>query len=277
MRLATWNVNSIRARVDRVADWLERADVDVLAMQETKCSDDQFPTMPFAALGYEVVHCGFNQWNGVAIASRIGIDDVEVGFDGQPTWGDKPDVEAAAEARALGATCGGVRVWSLYIPNGRFVGSPHYVYKLEWLAALRDTASSWLHADPSLPIALVGDWNIAPIDDDVWDVEAYRDSTHVTEPERTAFDAIVDAGYSDVVRPFTPGPGVFTYWDYTQLRFPKNRGMRIDFILGSPAFAERVTHAEIARDERKTGKNRVGSPSDHAPVVVDLDPRRPIS
>ena len=272
MRLATWNVNSIRARVDRVADWLERADVDVLAMQETKCSDDQFPTMPFAALGYEVVHCGFNQWNGVAIASRIGIDDVEVGFDGQPTWGDKPEVEAVAEARALGATCGGVRVWSLYIPNGRSVGSPHYLYKLEWLAALRNTAASWLTADPSAPIALVGDWNIAPIDDDVWDISLFQESTHVTDAERAAFTAVVDAGFTDVVRPFTPGPGTFTYWDYTQLRFPKNRGMRIDFILGSQGLADRVTHAEIARDERKTGKDRVGSPSDHAPVVVDIGP-----
>lgn len=272
MRLATWNVNSIRARVDRVADWLERADVDVLAMQETKCSDDQFPTMPFAALGYEVVHCGFNQWNGVAIASRVGIDDVEVGFDGQPTWGDKPEVEAVAEARALGATCGGVRVWSLYIPNGRSVGSPHYLYKLEWLAALRNTAAAWLAADPATPIALVGDWNIAPIDDDVWDISLFQESTHVTDAERSAFNAVVDAGFTDVTRPFTPGPGTFTYWDYTQLRFPKNRGMRIDFILGSPALADRVTHAEIARDERKTGKNRVGSPSDHAPVVVDIGP-----
>ena len=127
MRLATWNVNSIRARVDRVVDWLERADVDVLAMQETKCSVEQFPFMPFLAAGYEVEHCGFNQWNGVAIASRVGLDDVQVGFEGQPTWSDKPDVEAAAEARALGATCNGVRVWSLYVPNGRFVGSPHYL------------------------------------------------------------------------------------------------------------------------------------------------------
>jgi len=270
MRLATWNVNSIRTRVDRVADWLERADVDVLAMQETKCADGQFPTMPFAALGYEVVHRGFSQWNGVAIASRIGIDDVELGFEGQPLWGDKPDVPAAAEARALGATCGGVRVWSLYIPNGRSVESPHYAYKLEWLAALRNTAVSWLQDDSAAPIALVGDWNIAPIDDDVWDISLFQESTHVTEPERAAFNAVVDAGFTDVVRPFTPGPGTFTYWDYTQLRFPKNRGMRIDFILGSPAFAERVTHAEIARDERKTGKTRVGTPSDHAPVVVDL-------
>jgi len=243
MRLATWNVNSIRARVDRVTDWLERADVDVLAMQETKCSDDQFPVLPFMAAGYEVVHCGVNQWNGVAIASRVGIDDVQVGFDGQPMW------DAAAEARALGATCDGFRVWSLYVPNGRFVGSPHYAYKLEWLAALRNTAHGWLAADPSAPIALVGDWNIAPTDEDVWSVEFYKDSTHVTPPERAAFNAIVDAQFADVVRPFTPGPAVYTYWDYTQLRFPKNRGMRIDFILGSPAFAQRVAHA-AARSAR---------------------------
>lgn len=259
MRIATWNVNSIRARVDRVTDWLERADVDVLAMQETKCSDDQFPTMPFVALGYDVVHCGFNQWNGVAIASRVGLDDVQVGFDGQPTWSD------SAEARALGATCNGVRVWSLYVPNGRTVDDPHYTYKLEWLAALRDTARGWLTGDPQAQIALVGDWNIAPTDEDVWSVEYYKDSTHVTPPERAAFNAIVDAQFADVVRPFTPGPAVYTYWDYTQLAFPKGRGMRIDFILGSPALAQRVTHAEIVREERK-GK----APSDHAPVFVEL-------
>jgi exodeoxyribonuclease III len=265
MRLATWNVNSIRARVDRVTDWLERADVDVLAMQETKCADDQFPTMPFAAIGYDVVHCGFNQWNGVAIASRVGIDDVVIGFDGQPSWSNSPDAEAVAEARALGATCAGVQVWSLYVPNGRTVDSPHYGYKLEWLAALRDAAQRWLSDDPTAQIALTGDWNIAPTDDDVWSVEFFQGSTHVTKPERAAFDAIVDAGFADVVRPFTPGPGVYTYWDYTQLRFPKNRGMRIDFLLGSPGLAARVVHAEIVRDERK-GK----APSDHAPVLVEL-------
>jgi exodeoxyribonuclease-3 len=265
LRLATWNVNSIRARVDRVTDWLERAEIDVLAMQETKCSDDQFPAMPFAAAGYEVVQCGFNQWNGVAIASRVGIDDVAVGFDGQPSWSDKPDVQAAAEARALGATCGGVRVWSLYVPNGRVPDSPHYLYKLEWLAALRDAAHKWLTDEPEAPIALVGDWNIAPTDEDVWSVEFYENSTHVTVPERNAFNAIVAAQFADVVRPFTPGPGVYTYWDYTQLRFPKRQGMRIDFILASPALAERVTHAEIVREERK-GK----APSDHAPVLVEV-------
>ncbi|QEN16986.1 exodeoxyribonuclease III [Mycolicibacterium sp. ELW1] len=268
MRLATWNVNSIRARVDRVVDWLGRADVDVLAMQETKCADDQFPTMPFLEAGYEVVHCGFNQWNGVAIASRVGFDDVQVGFDGQPSWGK--DADAKAEARALAATCGGVRVWSLYVPNGRTLADPHYQYKLEWLAALRNTAESWLLDDPQAPIALVGDWNIAPTDEDVWDITVFDGATHVSEPERKAFNDIVETRFTDVVRPFTPGPGVYTYWDYTQLAFQKRRGMRIDFILGSPALANRVTHAEIVKDERRPGKKGDPAPSDHAPVLVDV-------
>ena len=263
MRVATWNVNSIRARAERVVDWMARAEIDVLAMQETKCSDEQFPAMTFLGAGYEVVHCGQDQWNGVAIASRVGIDDVQVGFEGQPHWADGD----RAEARALGATCAGVRVWSLYVPNGRTVADPHYRYKLEWLAALDSTAQAWLAKDPQAQIALTGDWNIAPRDEDVWDMAVFAHSTHVTPPEREAFAAI-EASYTDVVRPFTPGE--FTYWDYTQLRFPRREGMRIDFILASPALAARVTHAEIARDERKTGKNRIGSPSDHAPVLVTL-------
>ena len=265
LRLATWNVNSIRSRLDRVLDWLARAEVDVLAMQETKCSDSQFPTLPFLELGYEVAHVGFNQWNGVAIASRVGLDDVQVGFDGQPHWPSKPELAATAEARALGATCGGLRVWSLYVPNGRTLDDPHYAYKLNWIAALRDTASGWLRDDPASAIALVGDWNIAPTDEDVWSTEFFTDCTHVSEPERKAFNAMVDAQFTDVVRPFTPGPGVYTYWDYTQLRFPKKQGMRIDFILGSPALASRVVDAQIVREERK-GK----APSDHAPVLVDV-------
>ena len=269
LRIATWNVNSIRARVDRVVDWLRRGEVDVLAMQETKCSDDQFPTMPFLEAGYEVVHCGFNQWNGVAIASRVGLDDVQVGFAGQPSW-DKDGTDPKAEARALAATCAGVQVWSLYVPNGRTLADPHYRYKLEWLAALRDTAASWLQRDPDAQIALVGDWNIAPTDEDVWDIEVFREATHVSEPERKAFNAIVDTRFTDVVRPFTPGPGVYTYWDYTQLAFQKRRGMRIDFILGSPGLAERVVHAEIVKDERRPGKKGDPAPSDHAPVLVDL-------
>jgi len=269
LRLATWNVNSIRTRVDRVVDWMQRADVDVLAMQETKCSDDQFPTMPFLWAGYEVVHTGFDQWNGVAIASRVGLDDVQTGFEGQPSW--SKGESAAVEARALGATCHGVRVWSLYVPNGRTLTDPHYQYKLDWLAALRDTAQSWIADDPGAKIALTGDWNIAPTDEDVWDMAVFQASTHVSEPERKAFAAIVEAQFTDVVRPFTPGPGVYTYWDYTQLRFPRKEGMRIDFILGSPELAARVVHAEIARDERKTGKDRIGAPSDHAPVLAEVN------
>jgi exodeoxyribonuclease-3 len=261
MRLATWNVNSIRSRADRVAAFLQRQDVDVLALQETKCRDDQFPELMFHALGYEVAHVGFSQWNGVAILSRVGIEDVEIGFPGQPCWGDAKETEA----RALGATCAGVRVWSLYVPNGRTLSDPHYTYKLEWLAALRTTAAGWLADDPEAQVALVGDWNIAPENDDVWDMTVFSHSTHVSPPERAAFREIVETGYADVVRPFAPGPGVYTYWDYTQLRFPRREGMRIDFVLGSPALAGRVTRAAIDREERK-GKGA----SDHAPVLVEL-------
>src|SRR5688500_11278344 len=262
MRLATWNVNSIRSRADRVAAFLQRHDVDVLALQETKCRDDQFPEMMFDALGYEVAHVGFSQWNGVAILSRVGIKDIEIGLPGQPCWADDEETEAWA----LGATCGGVRVWSIYVPNGRTLADPHYTYKLDWLAKLRDTAAGWLTEDPAAQVALVGDWIIAPQDDDVWDMSVFAHSSHVSEPERAAFRAIVEAGYADVVRPFAPGPGVYTYWDYVRLRFPRREGMRIDFILGSPALAARTTGALIDREERK-GKGA----SDHAPVIIDLD------
>ncbi|MFG3523487.1 exodeoxyribonuclease III [Nocardia nova] len=269
MRLATWNVNSIRSRVDRVVSWLDRADIDVLAIQETKCRDDQFPAERFEEAGYEVVHTGFSQWNGVAIASRVGIDEVEVTFPGQPGF----DKDAGAslisapvvEARAIGATCGGVRVWSLYVPNGRTLTDPHYTYKLEWLAALRDSGAAWLGADPSAQIALCGDWNIAPTDDDVWSPEFFAHKTHTSAPERAAFDAVVAAGFTDVMRPFAPGPGVYTYWDYTQLRFPRKEGMRIDFVLASPALSARAVDAGVDREERK-GKGA----SDHAPVVVEF-------
>jgi exodeoxyribonuclease-3 len=257
MRLATFNVNSIRSRAERVAAWLERRDVDVVALQETKARDDQFPEMVFNAIGYEVAHVGFSQWNGVAIVSRVGIEDVEVGFPGQPTWGEPADVES----RAIGATCGGVRVWSLYVPNGRKVDDPHYHYKLDWLARLKETAHAWRDDD----VALVGDWNIAPFDEDVFDMAAYANDTHVTPPERDAFKAFLEDGWTDVVRPHTPGPDVFTYWDYFRQRWERNRGMRIDFVLGSPGLAARVTGAFIDKDER-AGKGA----SDHAPVIVDL-------
>jgi len=261
VRIATWNVNSVRARVDRLVAWLERSDVDVVALQETKCKDEQFPEQRLRDAGYEVAHHGLNQWNGVALLSRVGLEDVRVGFPGQPGWGEG----AEAEARAIGARCGGVDVWSLYVPNGRALDDPHYAYKLDWLARLRDAGAAWLAEDARAQVALCGDWNVAPTDEDVWDPALFATSTHTSEPERVAFRAVVDAGFSDVVRPHAPGPGTYTYWDYTQLRFPRREGMRIDFALCSPALADRVTGAVIDRQERK-GKGA----SDHAPVVVDL-------
>jgi exodeoxyribonuclease-3 len=257
VRIATWNVNSLRSRIDRVEGFLQRHDIDVLALQETKAREDQLPLMGLQVLGYDIAAAGVNQWNGVAVISRVGIEDVEVGFPGMPEFGDPP----VAEARAIGATCGGVRLWSLYVPNGRKVDDPHYHYKLEWLARLRDAARPWLTGET----ALVGDWNIAPQDEDVYDMAAFAKDTHVTPPERAAFQAFLDDGYADLARPHTPGPGLYTYWDYYRQRFERNRGMRIDFVLGSPALATRVTGAFVDRDERAgTGA------SDHAPVVVEL-------
>ncbi len=261
MRLATWNVNSIRSRIDRVEAFVDRHDIDVLALQETKARDDQWPLMGLQARGYEVATYGLNQWNGVAIASRVGLEDVQAGFEGMPHWGEP----AVAEARAIAATCAGVRVWSLYVPNGRTLEDPHLAYKLEWLAALRANAAGWLRDDPRAQVALVGDWNIAPTDSDVFDIAQFAKSTHVTPAERAAFHAFVEAGYADLVRPHTPGADVYTYWDYYRQRFERNRGMRIDFILGSPALAARVTGASVDRDER-AGKGA----SDHAPVIVEL-------
>ena len=261
MRIATWNVNSIRSRIDRVEAFVQRHEVDVLALQETKARDDQWPLMGLEAMGYDVATLGHSQWNGVAIASRVGIEDVQHGFEGMPQYGDP----LAAEARAIGATCGGVRVWSLYVPNGRAIGDPHLDYKLAWLQALRDAAAGWLAEDPDLQVALTGDWNIAPQDEDVFDIAQFAKSTHVTPPERAAFQAVLDAGFTDVVRPHQPGPDVYTYWDYYRQRFERNRGMRIDFVLGSRALAKRVTGAHIDREER-AGKGA----SDHAPVIVEL-------
>jgi len=257
VRLATWNVNSLRSRIGRVEEFLQRHEVDVLAVQETKAREDQLPLMGLQALGYDVAVAGVNQWNGVAIISRVGLDDVEVGFPGQPGWGEP----LAAEARAIAATCGGVRVWSLYVPNGRKPDDPHYVYKLDWLARLREAVRGELDGDT----ALAGDWNIAPRDEDVFDMAQFAKSTHVTPPERAAFQAFLDDGFVDVVRPRTPGPEVYTYWDYYRQRFERNRGLRIDFVLASPSLAERVSGAFIDRDERAGA-----GASDHAPVAVDL-------
>jgi exodeoxyribonuclease-3 len=271
VRIATWNVNSIRARSGRVVDWLQRADIDVLAMQEIKCRDDQFPAAAFEAAGYEVATHGFNQWNGVAVASRVGIADVELGFPGVPGFGKAlPDGTLPVEARAMAATVGdGIRVWSLYVPNGRDLADPHYPYKLAWLDRLRAVTAERLAANPDEPVALMGDWNVAPLDSDVWDMAVFEGSTHVSQPERDAFAAFESAGVTDVVRPLIPTG--YTYWDYKQLRFPRNEGMRIDFILASRAFADLVTGASIERNERKGD-----APSDHVPVVVDLDVESPL-
>ncbi|WP_210479933.1 exodeoxyribonuclease III [Naasia sp. SYSU D00948] len=264
MRVATWNVNSIRARVDRVVDWLKREDVDVLAMQEVKCRADQFPVMAFTEAGYDVETNGTSQWNGVGFASRLPMEEVTNGFPSMPGFGAAgEDGVLAAEARAMGITVEGIRLWSLYVPNGREVGHAHYDYKLDWLAKLRSDTERWLAENPDQPLALMGDWNIAPLDTDVWNIHVFDGSTHVSPPERAAFAEFQRIGMTDVVRDLVPEG--FTYWDYKQLRFPRNEGMRIDFILGSPAFAELVQGAAIHRNERKGT-----APSDHVPVVVDI-------
>jgi len=264
MRVATWNVNSIRTRVGRVVDWLGRADVDVLAMQEIKCRENQFPFEAFEQAGYEVVLHGLNQWNGVAFASRLPMEEVTIGFPSAPGFSKKVEDPLPLEARAMGVTVNGVRLWSLYVPNGRALDDPHYAYKLDWLGKLAGDTEGWLAANPQQPLALMGDWNIAPLDSDVWPTWDFDNNTHTSAPERAAFSAFESIGLVDVVRPRIPEG--FTYWDYQQLRFPRNEGMRIDFIMGSSAFADLVTDAQIVRNERK-GE----APSDHVPVVVDLD------
>ena len=263
MRLATWNINSVRTRIDRIIAFLERGDIDVLAMQELKCKEHQFPFEAFTEAGYEVTMVGHNQWNGVAIASRVGLSDSSVGFSEMPTWGD----DKVSEARAIRAVVGEaidlpVELWSLYVPNGRELDHPHYAYKLQWLANLKEHVRAELEERPKAKIALVGDWNVAPEDEDVWSMEFFEGKTHVSQPERDAFNAFEDAGFTEVTRKFVTQ---YTYWDYQQLRFPKNQGMRIDFVKASPALAERVTGAEIDRNERK-GKGA----SAHVPVIVEI-------
>jgi exodeoxyribonuclease-3 len=226
-------------------------------MQEIKCKPDQFPYKPFEDAGYQIIMHGLNQWNGVAFASKIPAEDVEIGFSGMPEFKD------AQEARAIAATFEGNRLWSLYVPNGRTLDDPHFPYKLEWLDRLASITAETLESEPDLPLALMGDFNIAPLDTDVWDINFFAGSTHVTPQERQAFEAFEQIGLKDVVRPLVPDG--YTYWDYQQLRFPRNEGMRIDFVLGSEAFAEKVKSASIERDERK-GEG----PSDHVPVVVEI-------
>ncbi|UED87166.1 exodeoxyribonuclease III [Streptomyces profundus] len=257
MRIATWNVNSITARLERLLAWLERSQTDVLCLQELKCDAAAFPTEPLRAAGYEAaVHAG-GRWNGVAVLSRVGLTDVVEGLTGGPAFND------AAEPRAVGATCGGVRVWSVYVPNGREVGHPHFAYKLAWFSALRETVAK--DAAGPVPFAVLGDFNVAPTDHDVWDIGEFEGATHVTEAERTALAELRATGLSDVVPRPLKYDRPFTYWDYRQLCFPKNRGMRIDLVYGNAPFEAAVSDAYVDREERK-GKGA----SDHAPVVVDL-------
>lgn len=264
MRICVWNVNSARTRLDRMVEMLRRNDIDVLAVQETKCRDDQFPTAAFEKLGYQVAHHGLNQWNGVAIISRVGLDNIQAGFPGQPGFNKDPDATPALEARHIAATCGGVCVHSLYIPNGRDITDPHFEYKLEFLERLRQHIIATLNDDPEATFMMGGDFNIAPTDSDVWSMAAFAGKTHVTPPERAAFYALEQAGMKEVTRQFTPNQ--WTYWDYKAARFFKDEGMRIDFQLTSPALAATASAGFIDIKERQ-GKGA----SDHAPVIVDYE------
>jgi len=259
VRIGTWNVNSLKARLGRLEDFLGYADVDVLCLQETKLSDDAFPALTFSALGYESAHYGQGQWNGVAILSRVGIDAPEYGF------GEGVDDPYAGDARLLAATCGGVRVASVYVPNGREVGTEFYDRKLRWL----DRLLEWLAArhSPADPFMILGDFNVAPADLDVWSPQAFLGATHVTEPERAAVAALEAWGLVDVVRQeYGEAERVFTYWDYRRGDFHEHRGMRIDLALASATLARRVRWAVVDRNARKGQQ-----PSDHAPLLVDLD------
>ena len=254
MRIATWNVNPLKARLDRVEAWLDELAPDVVCLQETKLADAAFPAMSFQALGYEAVHHGEGRWNGVAILSKVGLEDPRYGFG---EGDDDP------EARLVWATCGGIRIASAYVPNGREVDHDHYRYKLAWLAKLRTLLDE--HEDPTGAVVVAGDFNIAPTDDDVYDPRAFVGATHTSPAERAALAEIEAWGMVDTFRLRQPEPRLFSWWDYRDGRFHKHQGMRIDLVLGTRAVADRVTFATIDRNARKGTK-----PSDHAPVIIDL-------
>jgi exodeoxyribonuclease-3 len=257
VRIATWNVNSLKQRVPRLLPWLDERRPDVVCLQETKLADDAFAELvgdELAERGYGVAAHGEATWNGVAILSRVGLDDVVAGIAGAPGF-------PHPEARAVSATCDGIRVVSVYVPNGREPGSEHYEYKLAWLAALREMVA----AGPEATI-VCGDMNIAPTDDDVFDPDAYVGQTHVTRAEREALQRLQELGLRDVVRDRWPNERVFTYWDYRAGMFHQDLGMRIDLVLASGPVADRVQAAWVDRQARKGS-----GPSDHAPVMVDLD------
>ncbi|MGW0857684.1 exodeoxyribonuclease III [Streptomyces sp. NPDC002690] len=258
MRIATWNVNSITARLPRLLAWLESSGTDVLCVQETKCTAEQFPADELRELGYASAVNATGRWNGVALISRVGLDDVVMGLPGGPAY------DGTEEPRAISATCGPVRLWSVYVPNGREVTHEHYAYKLRWLEALRGAVAA--DATGPRPFAVLGDYNVAPTDEDVWDPALFEGATHVTPAERDALAALREEGLSDVVPRPLKYDHPFTFWDYRELRFPKNRGMRIDLAYGNAPFAAAVKDAYVDREARK-GKGA----SDHAPVVVDLE------
>ena len=253
MRLATWNVNSLGARMERVTEWLEMHKPDVLCMQETKLADEKFPALEFSAMGYESASFGDGRWNGVAILSRVGIADVSRGFG-------TPDDEHGH--RFIAADCGGVRVHSVYVPNGRSLDNEFYGIKLAWLAQLRKTLDDT--CKPGDAVAVCGDFNVAPRDEDVWDPAAFVGETHVSEPEREALRNVEAWGLTDIFPRFNE-PGTFTWWDYRAGDFHQGRGMRIDLVLVSSDLADKTSSAFRDRDARKGKK-----PSDHAPVVVDF-------
>ncbi|MBA3779610.1 MAG: exodeoxyribonuclease III [Chloroflexi bacterium] len=255
MRVATWNVNSLKARLERVIGWLELAEPDILLMQETKLTDEAAPLMAFSMAGYELAHHGEGRWNGVAIASRVGLADVSLGFEGTG-----PDAEGA---RFLAATCAGIRIVSVYAPNGRALDTPFYAAKLDWY----DRLIGWLAttSQPSDDLILGGDLNIAPADLDVYDPAAYVGSTHTSAPERERFGRLLKWGLVDAYRLHHPEPGRFTWWDYRAGHFHKGLGMRIDHLMVTRSLATRCVGAEIDRNARK-GK----LPSDHAPLFIDL-------
>ncbi len=261
MRIATWNVNSVGARLPRLLPWLEEVAPDVVALQETKTAT--FPAAEVGALGYEVAHNGDGRWNGAAILSRVGLEDVALSFPGQPGYaGDEDGLfeVPVVEARAVGATCGGLRFWSLYVPNGRTVDHAHYGYKLQWLEALRRALATEVTAGP---FVVTGDFNIAPTDADVWDIKDFVGSTHVTASERQALLDLQSLGLRDVMPRAQKYDTPFTYFDYRAGMFHKNKGMRIDLVYANAAV--QVEDAYVDREARKgTG------PSDHCPVVVDL-------
>lgn len=257
MRIATWNVNSLNVRLPRVEEWLADVQPDVVCLQETKLADEAFPALAFGALGYESVHHGQGRWNGVAILSRVGLEDPLHGFG---------DLYEDPDARLVWATCGGIRIASAYVPNGRSLADDHYRYKLEWLGALRRLLAET--RSPDEPLVVAGDWNIAPTDADVWNPARFVGATHVSEPERAEIAALEAWGLTDAFRVLQPEGGLFSWWDYRGGSFHKKEGLRIDLHLASQPVIDRLTFATIDRNARK-GK----LPSDHAPVIVDLADR----